>query len=198
MTQQSPKNTLLLASTSPYRKMLLERLGIPFETRSPNVDESPLAGENPDQLVERLALAKAQAVAEVMPSSIVIGSDQLAAFDGRVIGKPGNMENARRQLASFSGKQVLYLTSFVVLESDTGRNVLETVQTIVNFRVINNREISRYLELDQPLDCAGSFKSECAGISLFESLRSEDPTALIGLPLIRLGSALRKFGFQVP
>ena len=198
MTQQSPKNTLVLASTSPYRKMLLERLGIPFETCSPDVDESALPGEQPDQLVERLALAKANAVAEQLPASVVIGSDQLAAFDNRVIGKPGSMENARRQLASFSGKQVLYLTSFAVLDSDSGRYVLETVQTTVNFRVINEGEINRYLVLDRPLDCAGSFKSECAGVSLFESVQSDDPTALVGLPLIRLCSALRKFGFQAP
>ena len=198
MTQQSPKNTLVLASTSPYRKMLLQRLGVPFETRSPNVDESPLPGELPVRLVERLALAKARAVAEHMPCSIIIGSDQLAAFDNQVIGKPGSVENARRQLAAFSGKRVLYLTSFVLLDSDTGRHLAESVPTIVKFRELDDGEINRYLELDQPLDCAGSFKSECAGVSLFESVQSDDPTALIGLPLIRLCSALRKFGFQVP
>ena len=198
MTQQSLKNTLVLASTSPYRKMLLERLGIPFETQAPNVDESALPGEQPLQLVERLALAKAQAVSTQMPSAVVIGSDQLAAFDNQVIGKPGSMENARRQLSSFSGCQVLYLTSFAVMDSEGRRSVLETVETIVNFRKITAEEIDRYLELDEPFDCAGSFKSERAGISLFESIQSDDPTALIGLPLIRLCAALRKFGFKLP
>lgn len=198
MTLQSPKTTLVLASTSPYRKMLLERLGIPFDTCSPEVDESALPGEHPAQIVERLALAKAQAVAGTISSSIVIGSDQLAAFDNRVIGKPGNIENAHRQLAAFSGRRVDYLTAFAVIESDTGNTVLETVKTVVKFREISSEEIKRYIELDRPLDCAGSFKSERAGISLFESIHSDDPTALIGLPLIRLSSALRKFGYLVP
>lgn len=198
MTQQSLKNTLVLASTSPYRKVLLERLGIPFETQAPDVDESALPGEQPLQLVERLALAKAQAVSTQMPAAVVIGSDQLAAFDNQFIGKPGSMENARRQLASFSGSQVLYLTSFAVVDSEGRRSVLETVETIVNFRKLTAEEIDRYLELDEPLDCAGSFKSERAGISLFESIQTDDPTALVGLPLIRLCAALRKFGFKLP
>lgn len=198
MTRQSLNKTLVLASTSPYRKMLLERLGIPFETRSPDVDESALPGEQPCQLVERLALAKTLVVARQMPGSIVIGSDQVATFENTIVGKPGNMENARRQLASFSGKNVLYLTSFVVMDASTGQQQHETVQTRVKFRHISESEIDRYLELDQPLDCAGSFKSECAGVSLFETVQSEDPTALIGLPLIRLCSALRAFGLQVP
>ena len=178
--------------------MLLERLGVPFTTRSPDVDESALPAERPAQLVRRLALAKAQAVAAQMPSSIVIGSDQLATFGSQVIGKPGSMENARRQLASFSGRSVLYLSSFVVLDAETGRKVADTVETVVNFRNISAEEIDRYLELDQPLDCAGSFKSERAGISLFTSVQSDDPTALIGLPLIQVSAALREFGYQVP
>lgn len=178
--------------------MLLERLGIPFETSSPQVDESAVAGEQPAQLVQRLALRKAEAVAAKFAHAIVIGSDQLAAFENSVVGKPGSLQKAHSQLAAFSGKEVLYLTAFTVLHANSGRQISEIVETIVRFRDLNPAEIDRYLEFDNPVDCAGSFKSESAGISLFRSMKSEDPTALIGLPLIKLCSALRKFGISIP
>ena len=178
--------------------MLLERLGIPFDILSPAVDESPLDGEQASELVRRLATDKARAAALQFPSSLVIGSDQLAVCNEEIVGKPGNAENAIRQLQTFCGQSVLFLTAVSVFCSETAFHYQHTVVTDVRFRELSNEEIRRYVALDNPIDCAGSFKSEAAGISLLQSMTSEDPTAIIGLPLITVSEALRQAGFQAP
>ena len=189
---------LILASVSPYRRELLERLGLAFETAASNVDETPLAGEDPEALVRRLARAKAQAVAARHERGITIGSDQVAVCGRQIIGKPGTPERAREQLRLFSGRSVHFLTAFTVLETPAGRMLEGRVDTECRFRSLTTAEIERYLELDRPYDCAGSFKSERAGLSLLDRMSSDDPTALIGLPLIALSAVLREFGFPVP
>lgn len=178
--------------------MLLERLGIPFEVCSPSIDEAPLPGEPPDQLVSRLASDKARAAARRFPSSVIIGSDQLAVCGDRLVGKPGNTANAVGQLREFSGRTVLFLTAVAVTCIDTAFSYERTVATDVHFRDLTDAEILRYVEMDNPVDCAGSFKSEAGGISLLRSMTSEDPTAIIGLPLIAVSEALRLAGFHVP
>lgn len=178
--------------------MLLERLGLEFETFSPDIDETRRNGESAEDLVARLAGQKADAVAADKPSTVVIGSDQVAACQGKIIGKPGSLSNAVRQLQDFSGKRVQFFTAISVICLETRLRLDHTTPTDVCFRELSDVEIERYVNLDQPLDCAGSFKSERAGISLLESMTSNDPTAIIGLPLIALSRALRKAGFLLP
>jgi len=198
MPPQSHKRKLILASSSPYRKLLLERLGIPFLTASPNTDETPLEGEPAERLVTRLARAKASALAAGEPASVVIGSDQLAVGPKGIAGKPGTQANAIAQLQAFSGHTVRFLTAVCVMCHESGLRHEDTVMTEVLFRRLSEAEIRRYIDLDKPLDCAGSFKSESAGTSLLQSMISNDPTAIVGLPLITVSEGLRMAGFRVP
>ena len=187
---------MILASTSPYRANLLGRLGIAFETIAPGVDESPLGGESPGGLALRLAKAKAEAVALRYPDSWVIGSDQVADLEGRILGKPGDAARCRAQLGAESGSVVEFHTAAVLLRHEP-RSALEHVdRTAVRFRRLTTAEIARYVELDRPFDCAGSFRSEGLGAALFESMETCDPTALVGLPLIWLAGALRAAGLD--
>lgn len=186
---------LVLASTSPYRRTLLERLRLPFTTASPKVDELPRPSESPRALAQRLAIAKAEAVAKLNRDAWVIGADQVAECDDDVLGKPGTAERARMQLAMCSGRIVTFHTAVRLMNSH-GDTHTHVDATRVKFRVLESEEIERYVELDEPLDCAGSFRSEGLGIVLFERIETEDPTALIGLPLLWLAGALRKAGFD--
>lgn len=188
---------LVLASSSPYRRALLEKLGLPFAAESPAIDESPLPHEAPDDLVQRLALAKAQALAPRYPAHWIIGSDQLAVLDGRVLGKPGNSETACEQLRACSGRRVIFLTGLTLLDSASGAATTVLEPFIVTFRRLSDAQIAHYVEREQPLDCAGSFKSEGLGIALFERLQGDDPNALVGLPLIRLVTLLQQAGIAV-
>lgn len=187
---------LILASTSIYRRELLARLRLPFETARPETDESPSPGEPPDELARRLAIAKARAIAEREPDAWVIGSDQVAELDGRCLGKPGNREGAIAQLTAMSGRTVAFRTGLGLCCGERLLTALDT--TTVRFRMLRADEIARYVDAEQPLDCAGSFKCEGLGISLFESIESRDPTALVGLPLIETARLLREAGFMVP
>lgn len=185
---------VVLASGSRYRRELLARLGLPFESSVPNVDETPEPGELPAALAARLALAKAKSIRRA--DAIVIASDQVAALDGRLLGKPGNHDAALGQLEACQGREVVFHTA-VCVSSDHGRTINEHVDlTRVRFRQRSRAELSRYLDRDQPFDCAGGFKAEALGIALFESIESHDPTALIGLPLIWLANALRTAGLD--
>jgi len=188
--------SLVLGSTSPYRRLLLERLGLPFVVAAPGVDEFPRPGEPPHGLAVRLAGLKAEAVARQHPDAWVIGSDQVAALDDEVLGKPGTIETACQQLAMSSGRVVTFHTAVRLMQGSTGRQESHVDITRVKFRVLSDREIVRYVERDRPLDCAGSFRSEGLGITLFERLETEDPTALVGLPLIWLAGALRRAGLD--
>ncbi len=185
---------LVLASGSPYRKALLERLGLPFEVVVAGVDESIHPGETPAQLVQRLAQEKAFAVAASRSGACIIGSDQLAVCGQQILGKPGSVERCVEQLMSCSGQVVEFLTAVAVVGPGPGAVALHLDSTRVHFRCLPRVEVERYVELERPLDCAGGFKCEGLGIVLFESIRSEDPTALIGLPLIWLAGALREAG----
>lgn len=187
---------LVLASTSPYRRELLARLGLPFGTDAPEVDETPLSGEAPEALVRRLSEAKARAVAARHPGAVIIGSDQVAVLDGEVIGKPGAFERAREQLRRASGRTVDFLTGLAVLDTRDGRLQLEVVPFRVVFRPLSEARIEAYLRRDEPYDCAGSFRSERLGVALFERMVGEDPTALMGLPLIRLVRMLEAVGLD--
>jgi len=177
---------------------LLERLGLPFSVQVPRVDETPCAGEAAGHLVTRLAHDKANAVARRFPAAVVIGSDQLAVCGDKVVGKPGNEENAIRQLQAFSGQTVHFMTAVSVLCAESGFEFRQTIVTDIRFRDLAEDEILRYVENDLPLDCAGSFKSEAGGISLMNAMRSDDPTAIVGLPLISISEALRQAGYKVP
>jgi septum formation protein len=188
---------LVLASTSRYRRELLERLRLPFDTRAPGVDESHLPGETPRQLALRLAAAKAEAVAVREPDAWVIGSDQVAELDGAAMGKPGSRDAAIAQLTAMSGCEVVFRTALSLAHGD-GRRLDEEDVTTVRFRRLDAGEIARYIDAEAPLDSAGSFKSEGLGIALFDAIESRDPTALIGLPLIATTRLLRKAGFRVP
>jgi len=183
---------LVLASTSPFRKELLQRLDIPFDTASPDIDESAQSGETPEQLVTRLSEQKARAVAKQFPEALVIGSDQVATLDGNIIGKPGNHDNAVKQLKNASGRKVVFYTGLCLLNTKTGIVQIEVVPFNVTFRKLTDQQINNYLRKEQPYSCAGSFKSEGLGIALFEKLEGDDPNALIGLPLIRLTYMLNK------
>lgn len=187
---------LVLASTSPYRRELLGRLRLPFDTVRPEVDETPLADEAPDALALRLAAAKAAAVLVLRPAARVIGSDQVADFEGVALGKPGNREAAIAQLAAMSGHTVAFHTAVAVATHDAVATALDT--TLVRFRSLGRDEIERYIDLEQPFDCAGSFKSEGLGISLFDAIESRDPTALVGLPLLHTARLLRESGLRLP
>lgn len=187
---------LVLASTSRYRRELLGRLRLAFSIEAPGVEESPRPGEPLVTVAQRLAREKARAVAARHPDAIAIGSDQVADLDGRVLGKPGNEGRAFEQLRDCSGRDVVFHTAVCV--TGPAREIAFADRTVVSFRSLGEDEIRRYLALEQPYDCAGSFKAEGLGASLFESIRSDDPTALIGLPLIALSRALREFGFRLP
>lgn len=188
---------LVLASTSRYRRELLQRLGLPFETARPDVDEAPHPGEAPAVLASRLAEAKARDVARHHPGAWVLGSDQVADRDGLPLGKPGDRETARRQLAAASGREVVFHTAFCLVKD--GQPPLAGLDlTRVKFRPLGDEEILRYLDAEQPYDCAGSFKCEGLGISLFEAIENRDPTALVGLPLIAVSAALRRAGYRLP
>ena len=189
--------TLVLASTSPFRKAILEKLHLPFEISAPKVDESPLSNETPRQLVERLACAKALKVAAAYPNALVIGSDQVAVIAGHIQGKPGTHEKAVVQLHQASGKTVTFLTGLCLYNSATGQSQSEVVPFKVVFRVLSGQQIENYLRAEMPYNCAGSFKSEGMGIALFERLEGEDPNTLMGLPLIRLIRMLEKEGVDV-
>ena len=180
---------LVLASSSPYRKALLQRFGLPFEVFSPDVAEQALAGEAPQQQVLRLSEAKARKIAESCPDALIIGSDQLAVLDGRILTKPGSTANAISQLRLMRKRTVAFKTGLCLLNSGTGSMQADCVEVLVSFRDLTDAEIARYVEAEQPLDCAGSFKSEQLGISLVEKLTGDDPTALTGLPLIRLAAS---------
>jgi septum formation protein len=188
--------SIILASGSRYRAELLGRLGLPFEAWSPAVDESPLAGESCAETARRLARLKAQAARERFPGAWVIGSDQVAELDGRPVGKPGNRDNARAQLRAMRGRRVVFHTGLCLLAN--GRAHEAMVPTEVAFRDYTDAEIERYLDREPAFDCAGSAKSEALGISLLASLRGDDPTALVGLPLIALAGMLRSEGAAVP
>jgi MAF protein len=185
---------LFLASTSLYRKALLEKLTPNFSTAKPEVDETALPGETPEQLVSRLAVLKAQAVANSLTEGLVIGSDQVAVFNGQILGKPHTAENAYKQLKSFSGNSVIFLTGLALVNAHTKQYQLCVEPFQVHFRELTDAEIIAYIEREQPLNCAGSFKSEGLGISLFKKLEGDDPNSLIGLPLIRLLEMLRNEG----
>lgn len=188
---------LVLGSTSRYRRELLERLGLAFDVDRPDVDETPRAGEPPAGLVERLAREKALAVAARHPGAWIVGSDQLAELDGAPLGKPGGRDGALAQLASMSGRDVVFLTA-VCLARDGIALPPHVDRTVVRFRTLSTAEITRYVIAETPYDCAGSFKSEGRGIALFDAIGTSDPTALIGLPLIATARLLRSAGFAVP
>ncbi|GHA69827.1 Maf family protein [Cognatilysobacter bugurensis] len=187
---------LVLASTSRYRRELLERLRVPFDVAQPDVDETPRPGEAPQALAVRLADAKAGAVIRSR-DAWVLGSDQVAELDGRPLGKPGDRANAHAQLAAMSGRAVVFHTALSLRHPD-GRCHAACDRTLVRFRTLDGDEIARYVEAEQPLDCAGSFKSEGLGITLFDAIETVDPTALIGLPLIATARLLREAGFRLP
>ena len=191
-------NSIVLASGSKYRKGLLKRLGVPFKVWAPDLDESPLKGELPRDTAVRLARAKAEAGGKQFSQSWIIGSDQVADLDGHAVGKPGNVENARRQLRELSGHTVLFHTGLCVWNARLERRHERLVTTDVAFRRLTDAEIDRYLDLEGAFDVAGSAKSEGLGISLLSRLGGNDPTALVGLPLIALSAMLRAEGFDVP
>ncbi|MFO8003938.1 Maf family protein [Thioalkalivibrio sp.] len=190
--------TLVLASTSTYRRSLLERLHLDFETASPRVEETRLPDEAPQAMVGRLAAAKAADVARRYPDALVIGSDQCAAVGDRILGKPGGHQQALEQLGTLSGQRVVFHTGLCLIDSASGRHWRGVVPYTVHFRTLATAEIERYLRLEQPYDCAGSFKSEGLGVVLFQRMEGDDPTALIGLPLILLCSWLRQAGLTLP
>lgn len=188
---------LVLASTSPFRKQLLEKLRLEFITDSPDIDEARHEGETPEQLVARLAEEKARAVAERQADSLIIGSDQVAVIGSEIVGKPGSHEKAVAQLKTASGRRVTFLTGLCLYNSATGDSQVEVVPFAVVFRELSESQIENYLKAEQPYNCAGSFKSEAMGIALFERLEGEDPNTLIGLPLIRLVRMLEAEGVRV-
>lgn len=193
-----PSGGLVLASTSPYRRELLGRLGLPFTSARPDADESALPGESPEALVARLAESKARSVARHHPEALVIGSDQVAVLDGEIIGKPGTPERAREQLARTSGRSVRFLTGLCLLDTASGESQVLVEPFTVHFRELDAASIARYVVAEQPYDCAGSFKSEGLGITLFARLEGDDPNSLIGLPLIRLVDLLAESGIVLP
>ena len=188
---------LILASTSPYRRELLARLRLEFDIAAPGVAETPLPGEPPRILAMRLAAAKAAAICAHHPDAWVIGSDQVVAFDDNILGKPGTRDAAIEQLAGMSGRSVEFFTAVCVCNANgPGFDAIDS--TIVRFRPLSREEIERYIDAEQPFDCAGSFKAEGLGITLFDAIESGDPTALIGLPLISTARLLRQAGFALP
>ena len=197
-TGSASARALVLGSTSRYRRELLTRLGLPFTTEAPGVDETPQNGESPRDLAVRLALAKARDVARRHPQAIVIGSDQVADLAGQPLGKPGNHERAVAQLRAMRGQTVIFQTAVSVVCQATGFKQSDLAAVEVRFRALEDDEIERYLRAEQPYDCAGSAKSEGLGIALLDAIDSDDPTALIGLPLIRTARLLRAAGLRLP
>ena len=189
--------TVILGSTSPYRRELLARLRIAFAVVAPQVDETPCAGEAPQQLACRLALAKAQAVARLHPQAVVIGSDQVADHAGTPLGKPLVHDIAVAQLRRMSGQDIVFQTAVAVVCLDSGFSKMELAQVHVRFRALSDHDIESYLRAEQPYDCAGSAKSEGLGIALLDAIVSDDPTALVGLPLIRTSRLLREAGIEL-
>ena len=192
------RRTLILGSTSPYRRELLGRLRLDFEVMAPHVDETPRPGEAPAALARRLALAKAHAVAAQLPQAVVIGSDQVADLAGEPLGKPGTHERATEQLRRMRGRSVVFQTAVAVVCRETGFEQVDLAPVRVDFRALTDAEIEAYLRAEQPYDCAGSARSEGLGIALLEAIHSDDPSALVGLPLIRTCRMLRAAGLQVP
>ena len=191
------QRALILGSTSRYRRELLERLRVPFDVVSPDVDETPLTGEAPQALATRLALAKAKAVAALHPQAVVIGSDQVADLNGEPLGKPGNHERAVLQLQRMRGQTVVFQTAVSVVCMDSQFERTELAQIKVRFRNLSDAEIETYLRAEEPYDCAGSAKSEGLGIALLDAIDNDDPTALIGLPMIRTARLLRAAGIDL-
>lgn len=189
---------LILASSSPYRRELLQRLRLPFECASPDIDETQAPGESAEQLVRRLAESKARALAQRLPAHLIIGSDQAAVNGERILGKPHDIERATEQLLAASGRSVSFLTGLCLLNSQTGEARVDCIPFTVHFRELDEARIRRYLEAEQPFDCAGSFKAEGLGVSLFRATQGEDATSLIGLPLIRLVDMLLAEQVQIP
>ncbi len=196
-TSASPVRPLVLGSTSPYRRELLERLRIPFVVSAPGVDETPHPGEAPQALARRLALAKARAVAALHPEAVVIGSDQVADLAGQPLGKPGEHARAVEQLRQMRGQTVIFQTALAVVCLASGFEEVDLAEVRVVFRDLSDEDIEAYLQAEKPYDCAGSAKSEGLGIALLESIDNDDPTALIGLPLIRTARLLRKAGVKL-
>ncbi|MDR2189497.1 MAG: Maf family nucleotide pyrophosphatase [Azonexus sp.] len=189
---------LILASTSPYRRELLARLGLPFTVANPRADETPLPNETPEALALRLAEAKARAVADEHPAALIIGSDQVAVAAGKIYGKPGDHARAVEQLRALSGQTVNFFTGLCLYNARTGEADVRGVPTLVTFRHLNDSEIDNYLRREPAYDCAGSARSEGLGIALLQSLRGDDPNALVGLPLIALCAMLRRQGVAIP
>ena len=198
MKTQNLQRPLILASSSLFRKSLLHRFQIDFDTNSPDIDETSLINELPIDYVRRLSLAKAKAVASKHSDSLIIASDQCSILDGVSSGKPGSHENAIKQLQGSSNNKVSFLTGICIYDSKTGQYELDVIPFHVYFRELQLEEIERYLLMEQPYECAGSFKAEGLGITLFKKLEGDDPTALIGLPLIRVSEMLREFGVKLP
>ncbi|SFM09377.1 Maf family nucleotide pyrophosphatase [Variovorax sp. OV329] len=191
------ERTVILASTSRYRRELMNRLKLPFEVHSPEVDETPLPGETPSALAQRLALAKAQAVAQRFPQAVVIGSDQVADLHGESLGKPGTHHRAVEQLRRMRGQTLIFQTAVAVVCQATGFQQQDIAPVRVVFRDLGDAAIEAYLQAEQPFDCAGSAKSEGLGIALLEAIDSDDPSALVGLPLIRTCRMLRAAGVSL-
>ena len=198
MTQPGDSPRIVLGSTSRYRAELLQRLLPEFEQAAPGTDETPVPGEAPPARALRLAIAKATAVAHFCPNALVIGSDQVAALGDLVLGKPGSVKRACAQLAASSGRDVKFHTAICLVDTRDHRQSTHVDHTCVRFRTLHTEEIRRYVEREQPLDCAGSFKCEGLGISLFDSIDNRDPSALMGLPLIALARLLRAAGVALP
>ena len=197
MNKTTPRLPLILASTSPFRRELLERLGIDFSTAAPDIDESAHPGEKPPELVRRLSEAKARAIG-TSRQGLIIGSDQVATTGDDILGKPGTHKKAVEQLKYLSGKSVCFYTGLCLLNTETDTADVEVAAYTVHFRQLDDGQIENYLQADEPYNCAGSFKSEGLGIALFERMEGDDPTALIGLPLIKLTTMLRKAGITLP
>ena len=188
---------LVLASSSPFRKQLLERLMVPFETISPDIDESPLEGETPRELVERLAIEKAKAVADTYPKALIIGSDQVALHGDTIVGKPHTHERAVEQLKQASGKSITLYTGLALFNASSGAMQSLVEPFTVHFRTLSDETIENYLQKERPYNCAGSVRSEALGVALIERYEGDDPAALIGLPLIRLVSMLKNEGYPL-
>ena len=197
MNTTTPRPPLILASTSPFRRELLQRLGIDFSTAAPDIDESAHPGEKPSELVRRLSEAKARAIG-ASRQGLIIGSDQVATTGDDILGKPGSHEKAVEQLQYLSGKSVCFYTGLCLLNTETDTARVEVVPYTVLFRRLDDSQIENYLRADEPYNCAGSFKSEGLGITLFERMEGDDPSALIGLPLIQLTTMLRESGIVLP
>lgn len=196
MPSQLP--AIVLASSSSHRRELLARLQLPFTCHSPEIDESPLPNEAPQALVQRLALSKARTLAQHYPNHLIIGSDQVAVLDQQIIGKPLHAAGATQQLSAASGRSVMFLTGLAVIDTRQQTEQVDYVPFSVHFRKLTSSQIQRYIEREQPFDCAGSFKSEGLGVSLFSATEGSDATSLIGLPLIRLCDMLRNCGIELP